>query len=190
MEFLTDRLRLREIGLDDIEAFHRYQNDPRYLEHYPYDRWDLSQTEKLVQRLIAWSKEKPRVKFQLAIALKTIGEPIGSAGVRCESSDSDTDDIGYELSQEYWGNGYATEAVSALLDFGFRELKLDRVEARCVTANGRSIRLLERLGCEEEERLPAGGMSKGYVWPERSIYVTHRDDWLRRSNAAGPINGY
>ena len=79
MEFLTDRLRLREIGLDDIEAFHRYQNDPRYLEHYPYDRWDLSQTEKLVQRLIAWSKEKPRVKFQLITRIRQ--PPCHSPGV-------------------------------------------------------------------------------------------------------------
>ena len=47
------------------------------------------------------------------------------------------------------------------------------VEARYVTANERSVRLLERLGFTEEERLPAGGVSRGYVWPERSIYVRH-----------------
>ena len=109
------------------------------------------------------------------------GELGGNCGVRCQSPGSTIADVGYDLAPEHWGNGYATEAVTAILGFGFRELSLHRIEARCVTANERSVRLLERLGFTEEERLPAGGVSRGYVWPERSIYVRHQADWTERS---------
>ena len=101
--------------------------------------------------------------------------------MRCQSPGSAIADVGYDLAPEHWGNGYVTETVTAILGFGFRELSLHRIEARCVTANERSVRLLERLGFKEEERLQAGGVSRGYVWPEQLIYVRHQADWTERS---------
>jgi len=56
----------------------------------------------------------------------------------------------YNLLPVYWGKGYATEAVRAVLKFGFRVLKLHRMEAGCAVDNIASIRVLEKVGMQME----------------------------------------
>ncbi len=68
-----------------------------------------------------------------------------------------------------------------MLDFGFSDLDLDEIEARCVAANGRSVRLLRRLGFVETERVPQGpgrGEFKDRVLPERYVFLSYRDKWI------------
>ncbi|MBS1985484.1 MAG: GNAT family N-acetyltransferase [Bdellovibrionales bacterium] len=60
--------------------------------------------------------------------------------------------LGYRILNRHWGQGYGTEAVSAALDIGFRDLKLHRIEAGIEPANHRSIRLAKRLGMRLEGR--------------------------------------
>ena len=66
MELRTERLRLRDFESGDLNAFYRYQNDPRYLEHYPYSEVSQKKIQDLMRKFIAWSQEQPRYKFQLA----------------------------------------------------------------------------------------------------------------------------
>ena len=54
--------------------------------------------------------------------------------------------LGYDLARVYWGNGYATEGITAVLTFAFTQMNLNRVEAYTIADNHRSVRLLERLG--------------------------------------------
>ena len=56
----------------------------------------------------------------------------------------------YNLLPEYWGKGYATEAVRAVLKFGFTVLKLHRMEAGCAVGNIASIRVLKKVGMQME----------------------------------------
>jgi ribosomal-protein-alanine N-acetyltransferase len=58
--------------------------------------------------------------------------------------------IGYRIFQPYWGNGYGTQAVKMLLEFGFKDLKLHRLEAGVEPKNKRSIALAKRLGLRRE----------------------------------------
>lgn len=61
--------------------------------------------------------------------------------------------IGYAIGQEYWGNGFTTEAARALLNFAFKELKLDLVSAYCYPYNERSKGVLKKCGFNYEGRL-------------------------------------
>lgn len=58
--------------------------------------------------------------------------------------------IGYDLARRYWRQGIMTEAIGALLHFGFEVRNLHRVEARVRLGNEASMRLLQRLGFQEE----------------------------------------
>ncbi|MBQ3178700.1 MAG: GNAT family N-acetyltransferase, partial [Clostridia bacterium] len=59
-------------------------------------------------------------------------------------------EIGYVLNPSYWGMGIAPEAVSAVLRFGFTELHLHRIEARYMTGNTASRRVMEKVGMTYE----------------------------------------
>ena len=59
-------------------------------------------------------------------------------------------EVWYKLLPEAWGKGYATEATKAVIDFGFDELNLHRIEAGCAVANVSSYRVLEKAGMKRE----------------------------------------
>jgi RimJ/RimL family protein N-acetyltransferase len=60
--------------------------------------------------------------------------------------------LGYILNQNYWGNGYATEAAKAMVEYAFTELGVHRVYADCHPENTASIRVLEKVGMVLEGR--------------------------------------
>ncbi len=177
MELLTERLLLREMTTADVNVVASYRTDPKYLEHYPRSAYSRSECEEFVAKCMRWASEKPRCKYQLAITLKDDGVLLGNCGIRCESIEVARGDIGYELSPQHWRQGLATEAVAAMVQFGFEALNLDELEARTVTANQRSIQVLSRLAFRKVERIPPGLGRGGYQWPERSVFLLSRADW-------------
>ena len=82
--------------------------------------------------------------------------------------------LGYSLFNRYWGQGYAQEAVRASLKIGFKDLKLQRLEASIDLSNKRSLKLVKRLGFERE------GIKRKYWfqegrWDDQIIYVARPD---------------
>ena len=180
MEKLTERLLLREFTKQDVDVVAEFRRDPTYLEHYYRPPYTREECVRFVDECIALSKESPRCKFQLAITDRSNGVLLGDCGVRTESIESRRGDIGYELSPVYWGQGFASEAVRVVLQVGFEDLDLDEIEARCVVANKRSVRLLHRLGFEETEYIPPGlgrGEFADCMLPERCVFLLDRDKW-------------
>ncbi len=90
---------------------------------------------------------------------------IGSIGLFDIDHDSDSCEIGYSLGSRWWGKGYATEAVEAVLDYAFRELYAHRVQATYHPYNIGSKRVLEKCGMKYEgvmrdaQRNPDGSFS-------------------------------
>jgi [ribosomal protein S5]-alanine N-acetyltransferase len=160
----TSRLVLREFEESDWKATFEYQQDPGYLEFYPWpDRYDTDVRE-LIMRFITWSRMRPRHKYQLAITLASTGELIGNAGIRAEVPGALIAELGFELAPRCWGKGYATEAAMAMLEFGFRTLGLHRIEAHCVAENGASAAVLRRIGMRDEGRLRQAEYFKDRWW--------------------------
>lgn len=83
-----------------------------------------------------------------AMTLKSTGQLIGSVGIIPDPKRENPGVrmLGYWLDEAYWGKGYMTEAVRAVLDYGFRELRLSLVAASCYPHNKRSQQVLERNG--------------------------------------------
>src|SRR5512139_2607566 len=131
MQLVTDRLLLREFVTADWPAVLAYQRDPRYLQYYEWIDRTPGDAQRFVQMFLDQQAEQPRRKFQLAVVLKAGGQLIGNSGIRQASADAREADIGYELSPDHWGCGYATEAARAFVQFGFAELKVHRLWAWC-----------------------------------------------------------
>jgi ribosomal-protein-alanine N-acetyltransferase len=105
------------------------------------------------------------------------GELIGCVGVRRESPDDPSANVGYELNPGHWGRGYASEAMASLLRFAFDEVGLDELTCRIVDGNAPSIRLAARLGFVRSLDLPEGPGKDGRIWPQRAEYVLSRAAW-------------
>ena len=91
--------------------------------------------------------------------------------------------IGYDLARSYWGQGIGTEAVGAIVRFGFERMGLNRVEAETIIDNWASVRLLEKLGFRRE------GVRREYSWEDdgrfhgSTVNGLLRSEYLRRGAA-------
>src|SRR5512143_94630 len=176
MELHTDRLLLREFVTADWPAVLAYQRDPRYLRYYEWTDRTPGDAQRFVQMFLDQQEEQPRRKFQLAIVLKDTQHLIGNCGIRQASVEAREADIGYELSPEQWGHGYATEAARAVVEFGFAELKVHRIWSWCIADNVASAHVLEKLGLKLEGRLREKEYFKGRWW-DTLLYAILKDEW-------------
>ncbi len=160
----TPRLLLRDFRADDWPAVYAYQRDPRYLRLYEWADRTPEEVQAFVQMFIAQQAEQPRSRFQLVITLPVSGEVIGNCGIRLSAAGSHEAEIGYELAPDQWGRGYATEAVAAIIRFGFEELGVHRISAWLVADNVASARVLEKNGLRPEGRLRDKERYKGRYW--------------------------
>ncbi len=85
-------------------------------------------------------------------------------------------EIAHLLARNYWGQGYMTEAVRAVLAFGFRKMALNRIEALCEPENIGSVRVLEKVGMQLEGMLREYKFDKG-VYHTVGIYAILRSEW-------------
>ncbi len=178
MKLETERLILRDFVKDDWQRVLEYQTDPLYLRYYEWTEAD--RTPDAVQEFVGWFLEhqiqNPRIKFQLAVTLKSNGLLIGNCGIRMDKPDAFQADIGYELDPKHWNHGYATEATHAIVDFGFTHFGVHRIWANCVADNIGSAHVLEKLGMKLEGRLRENQYYKGRWWDEL-IYAVLADEW-------------
>lgn len=179
MMLTTERLLLREFTMDDWRPVFTYQNDPLYLRYNPWDRRTEEEVRQFVQRFVAWSQETPRRKFQFAIVLRSENRLIGNGGIRMKNVQSWEADIGYEVDSRYWHHGYATEAATVLLRFGFEEVRLHRIWAYCVAENVASAHVLEKIGMRREGCFRETEWMKGRWW-DTFHYAILDHEWSHR----------
>lgn len=172
----TPRLRLREFVEEDWPAVLAYQTDPRYWRLYAWTERTEADVRAFVEGFVVWQAVKPRLKFQLAVTLRDGGRLIGNCGIRLAEAGARTGDLGYEISPEFWGRGYATEAAQAMVGFGFEELGLHRVWGECVPENTASRRVMEKLGMRCEGRLRQTQWYKGRWW-DTLVYGMLEEGW-------------
>ena len=120
----TERLVLRTFRLDDLSHYAALNAQPevfRYLGGEPMRRQDSDD-------IAAWANDvyaRERMGL-LAVERRSDGRFLGMCGLHHQSSMPDDVEVAWRLAFEHWGNGYATEAATAWLDYGFGELELPR----------------------------------------------------------------
>lgn len=148
-ELKTERLLLRKLLYSDKVDIYSYAKNPDVAK---YSLWEAHQSEMETLEFlnIIYEEYRKNRPAPWGIELKEISRIIGTAGfVKWDRVNSNAE-IGYALSKDYWNKGIATEAVKKVIDFGFYNLNLNRIEARCLEFNVPSIKLLEKLGFKFE----------------------------------------
>ena len=148
----TARLLLRQFTEDDEPQVARLAGEwdiARYTLNipHPYTRQDARAWILSHERGIAAGTDLP-----LAITLRDEGTLVGAVGLRKDLVHFHAE-LGYWIGKPYWGNGYATEAATAVLGYGFREMELHRIYARHMATNPASGRVLQKIGMTREGEL-------------------------------------
>ncbi len=111
---------------------------------HPYTREDAEQYFKTMEAAIGKGE-----MLRLSIFVASSDEYCGSVGLHIER-DHERAEMGYWIGVPYWGRGYASEAAQAVVDYGFRELRLNRIYATVFAANTASRRVAEKVGMRYE----------------------------------------
>jgi len=135
----TKRLALRAPRLEDAKTVATLANDRRIAENaaripHPYK---MSDAEGFISGA---NKAGGEAVFLVTLRDKTV---IGACGVRLQD---ETPELGYWLGVPYWGNGYATEALHAVIDYAFTDLSHKALQAGARVTNPASRRVLEKCG--------------------------------------------
>jgi ribosomal-protein-alanine N-acetyltransferase len=144
----TARLTLRPVILRDAPAYFRLHSDRESASAIPRTPHTmLSQTESSIQRVLSLIESGDTVGWTL---LRSHNEVVGLAGIHHIDRVNQCARLGYELDRAHWGQGLMTEAMESVVEFGFRELGLHRLEARIAMHNTRSMHLAERTRFKRE----------------------------------------
>ena len=176
MELQSKRIILKEFIWADLENIHKLQSMPEVDEFNTLGiPTNIDVTKERLQTIIDSQKELPRKSFNWKIELIETGEFIGQCGFNLTLNRFKLGEIYYSLLPAFWGQGYATEVARLLVDTGFKEFHLHKVEAGVATENIRSIRVLEKAGMTREglrrKILPIRG-----EWKDNYHYAIVEDD--------------
>ena len=145
IELDTERLLLRHWKNADMAPFAAMNGDAEVMEFFP-SVLDLQTSDELAQRMQEQLSEHGWGTW--ACEVKAESRFIGFVGLHPndDTPRGDTVEIGWRLSRDAWGFGYATEAARAALNFAFSELSLPSVVSFTTVKNMRSRAVMERLG--------------------------------------------
>jgi ribosomal-protein-alanine N-acetyltransferase len=177
---VTERLLLRPLTLEDVAAIFAYASDPEVAR---YVTWPAHRTvddslaflqsvldDYAADRVAPWG-----------IVPRTTDEPIGTCGFVDWQPAHQRAELGYALARPSWGRGYMTEAVGAVISFGFEHMGLNRIEALCEPPNVGSSRVMEKLGMSYEGLLRSY-MCYGGGCRDLKIYSILRHEWRTPPN--------
>jgi ribosomal-protein-alanine N-acetyltransferase len=155
----TTRLILRETVLTDAEAMFAIFADGEVTRYHDLTTFQsLDEAVGVIERRAKRFADGRGIRW--AITRKEDNILIGSCGFGAWVEGHQAE-VGYELGRAWWGQGIMTEALQAILSRGFREMRFHRVIADVMVANAASMRVLGRLGFQDEGVYPQEGFWKG-----------------------------
>lgn len=158
----TERLILREVQPADAADVLVFRGDP-YVQRFNSEPLKAVEEATL---FIADARKLYDTQGGIGWAITLRGEDRVLGGVSLHSWDHHhrRAEVGYDLARARWGQGIGSEAVRAVLHFGFTQLNLNRIEAATIADNHESVNLLKKLGFTLE------GIRRGYSWEDDSTF--------------------
>ena len=173
----TKRLILRRYEDRDVRDILEYSREADFWLARSLD-WTL--TSESVRAYFEAQRDQQLNEFphwvNLMMELKSEGKVVGCVGIGVTNKEQGQASIGWMLSCRYQGQGLATEAAQALVDFGFGSMGLHRIFARTGKANTRSWLLMERLSMRREAHFRQSHMVRD-EWDDEFVYAILAHEW-------------
>ena len=170
----TERLVLRPYNDGDLENLHALYSRPEVARWLYYEPSTLERSREKLVRKVAGSELSEDHGLSAAAELRD-GTYVGDAVLFYGSVEHKTVEVGFSFDPRQQGNGYATEAARALVDWAFSQ-GLHRVIGRLEARNTASARVLEKLGMRREALLVENEWVKG-EWQSELVYAILEHEW-------------
>lgn len=173
----TARLDLRPHRRDDLEDLLAFHSRPEVVRYLPWPVRDREQTRSALEAKLAQGVvTEPGQWLVLAMEMRETSTVIGEVLLKWESDANRQGEIGFAVHTAHHRRGLAAEAAEAVLRLGFDDLALHRIVAVCIAANVDSVRLLRRLGMQQEAHLRDNLFFKG-KWADQLVFGLLADEW-------------
>lgn len=168
----TERLLLRQWQDSDLAAFAKMNADKKVMEYFP-STLSTEESDALAKVIQHELQEKDYGLWAVEILGKA--SFIGFVGLHYQDFDAPFTpcvEIGWRISQDYWGKGYAIEAAKRVEEYAFADLKLKELVSFTAKVNHRSIKLMEKLGMQRnpEEDFEHSKLPKGHALSWHVLY--------------------
>ncbi|MCW3794876.1 GNAT family N-acetyltransferase [Paenibacillus sp. LS1] len=179
----TERLVLRSLRQSDYSTLSELFSDPQVIRYVNRGSQPTPiRARRLLNQIRSSSAKLDSLHY--GICWRGKEQVIGITSFQHWNDQNGTAQIGYILNRSCWGMGVATEAVQRLLQFGFADLHLRRVEARCYEANVSSERVLSKIGMSYERSLPSFALHDEDDETSESlmdvkVYSMYREQYVR-----------
>lgn len=177
----TERLILRDLQEEDLTFIIELDTNPDVQSNLLSFQSDEMYIKQNFENSILHAKQHPRFYYALAIILKRDNRMIGTCGLFNVIPDSTETSIGWNISSQYQGNGFATEAAKKLLNIGFESNDVSRIFADCADDNIASIRVMEKIGMKQHHNCFLFRWIRGRKYGERKSIVRYhlwKNQWL------------
>ncbi|WP_284009833.1 GNAT family N-acetyltransferase [Haloarcula pelagica] len=162
---------LATIEEDDVAFVHETVNDPAVREGLSFARPQSERAEREWIESVG-DPDSDDVHFLICVD----GDPVGVIGLNRVAPTTGAGELGYYLTPDAWGNGYATDAARTIVDYAFAELRLHRVHALAFDDNEASRRVLEKVGFEHEGVMREHWFRNG-EYEDVHVYGLLAPDW-------------
>jgi len=176
MVLISKRLLLRPLYLEDAATVAAYRSIPEVARFQSWESFDLDDATRLVSDQATIVPDTPGTWLQLALVLTNSKATIGDCGIHFIADDGRQVELGITLAPKYQGQGLATEAMSAVLEYVFDRLGKHRVTALTDAENHASAGLFRRLGFRQEAHYIEHVWFKG-AWASEYLFAMLRREW-------------
>lgn len=153
IEILTERTRIRLIELSDLDSIHKLHSLPETDEYNTLGiPKSVEETKSVIEPWIAENEGDSIKNYTFAIESNLNNDFIGLFGLKLGNEKYKRGEVWYKIHSDYWNKGIATEVLAKMIDYGFDELNLHRIQAGCAVENIGSIKVLDKVGFIREGR--------------------------------------
>lgn len=175
----TEHLVLRRFVEEDVKPmYNNWASVPevtKFVTWFPHK--NIEETQVIVKHWVEEYSEPNR--YQWAIVLKEIDEPIGSIGVVRQDDKISKAEMGYCIGNAFWHKGYTSEALSCVMEFLFNEVGFNRIAALHDVRNPNSGRVMMKCGMQFEGTHREAGITKEGDKLTYSIYAALKNEWKK-----------
>lgn len=174
----TQRLILRRFEIADTDSiFQTWIGDPEVQNNYGEKACNtIAEAQEILEKWI--SSYNNNEFYRWGIILKGTNENIGQIAFYLVDSKNQKADVEYCIGQSYWGNGYAPEALKAVIKYAFRYIYLNRVQAFHRSKNASSGKVLQKAGMKYEGTLKQYLIHKD-EFDDCIMYAIIRNEWKK-----------
>ncbi len=176
---VADRVILRRLRPSDAEVVFGYRADPEVSRYQNWVPASFDEVRSFIESLAGLEPDSPGRWFQVGIELRESGELVGDCGIHVSASDPRLVEIGITLAPSHQRRGLGAEALRALLDYLFRELRKHRAYGSVDGRNVASLALLGRVGMRQEAHFVQSYWSKG-EWTDDVVFGMLGWEWEER----------